>query len=139
MLLSEMTVRPWRSIGAVEYIALRRGPVIPEHGHAPLAERYVAGLLALCFSGRDCQIPEFRALRGFQFHLCPFEAQRFPEPQSGFTCRRHDKISEAAPFDFGSTLQQGVNVVGQARFKSGGGLYFLCHDIIYYTAKRRTS
>src|SRR5580700_5568220 len=82
MLLSEMTVRPWRSIGAVEYIALGRGPVIPEHGHAPLAERHVAGLLALCLSGRDREISEFRALRRFQFHLSPFETQRFAEPKS---------------------------------------------------------
>src|SRR5579863_2711339 len=82
MLLSEMTVRPWRSIGAVEYIALRRGPVIPEHGHAPLAERDVAGLLALCLSGGDCQISEFRALRRFQSYLSPFETQRLAEPQS---------------------------------------------------------
>ena len=35
----------------------------------------------------------------------------FDGPASGFTCRRHDKIGEGAPFDFRSTLQQRVNVV----------------------------
>ena len=61
----------------------------------------------------------------------------FDGPAGGFTRRRHDKIGEGAPFDFGGTLQQRVNVVRQTRFKSGGGLYFLCHDNDYYTAKCR--
>src|SRR5580698_9436939 len=82
MLLPEMTVRPRRSVGAVEYVALRCGPVIPEHGYASFAERYIARLLALRFSGRDRQVPEFRTLRRFQFHLSPFETQRLTEPQS---------------------------------------------------------
>jgi hypothetical protein len=82
MLLPQVTVRPRRSVGAVEYIALGRGPVIPEHGGTSLAERYIARLLALRFSGRDRKVPEFRTLRRFQFHLRPFETQRFAEPQS---------------------------------------------------------
>jgi hypothetical protein len=28
------------------------------------------------------EMPEFRALRGLQFYLSPFEAQRFAEPQA---------------------------------------------------------
>jgi hypothetical protein len=59
-------------------------------------------------------------------------------PASGFTRRRHYKIREGAPFDFGGTLQQRVNVIRQTRLKSSGSLYFLCHDTIHYTANRRT-
>ena len=42
MLLSEMAVRPWRSIHAVKDVPLRRWPVVREHFHDPLAE---AGLV----------------------------------------------------------------------------------------------
>src|ERR1700678_893538 len=51
----------------------------------------------------------------------PDDFGSFDGPVRGFTRRRDDKICEGAPFDFGSTLQQCVNVVRQTRFESGGG------------------
>ncbi len=62
MLLPDVAIWPRPSVGAVEYVALRCGPVIPDHVHAPLAERHVAGLLALCLSGGDCQNSEISRL-----------------------------------------------------------------------------
>ena len=79
MLLAETTVPPWRPVRGVEDVALRRGPVLFEHFHDPLAERNVAGLLALGLAGQHREVAELRVLSGLQSHLRPFETQRLAQ------------------------------------------------------------
>ncbi len=48
-------------------------------------------------------------------------------PTGGFTRRRHDKIGEGAPFDFGGMLQQCVNIVRQS-LRPAEASVFAIHD-----------
>jgi hypothetical protein len=59
--------------------------------------------------------------------------------ESGFTCRRHDKIREGAPFDFRGTLKECMNVARQTRLQSSGGLTCLFRHNPNGAAKCRTS